>query len=59
MRQCFLTQRYETRSERNGETEFRAKDARNAKKLLQGELVEFVYVSLDVTFEELTAKAYQ
>ena len=38
---------------------FRAKDAKNAKKLLQGELVEFVYESLDVTFEELTAKVYQ
>ena len=33
-------------------TGFRAKDAKNAKKLLQGELVEFVYESLDVTFEE-------
>jgi hypothetical protein len=40
-------------------TGFRAKDAKNAKKLLQGELVEFVYESLDVTFEELTAKVYQ
>jgi hypothetical protein len=37
-------------------TGFRARDAKNAKKLLQGELVEFVYESLDVTFEELTAK---
>ena len=33
-------------------TGFRAKDAKNAKKLLQGELVEFVYESFDVTFEE-------
>ena len=40
-------------------TGFRAKDAKNAKKLLQGELVEFVYESFDVTFEELTAKVYQ
>ena len=40
-------------------TGFRAKDAKNAKKLLQGELVEFVYESLDVTFEELTTKVYQ
>jgi hypothetical protein len=40
-------------------TEFRAKDAKNAKKLLQGEFVEFVYKSFDVTFEELTAKVYQ
>ena len=40
-------------------TAFRAKDAKNAKKLLQGELVEFVYESFDVTFEELTAKVYQ
>ena len=41
------------------QTGFRAKDAKNAKKLLQGELVEFVYESFDVTFEELTAKVYQ
>jgi hypothetical protein len=34
-------------------TGFRAKDAKNAKKLLQGELVEFVYESFDVTFEKL------
>jgi hypothetical protein len=40
-------------------TGFRAKDAKNAKKLLQGELVEFVYESLDVTFEKFTAKVYQ
>ena len=40
-------------------TGFRAKDAKNAKKLLQGELVEFIYESFDVTFEELTAKVYQ
>jgi hypothetical protein len=40
-------------------TGFRAKDAKNAKKPLQGEFVEFVYESLDVTFEELTAKVYQ
>ena len=40
-------------------TGFRAKDAKNAKKPLQGEFVEFVYESFDVTFEELTAKVYQ
>jgi len=40
-------------------TGFRAKDAKNAKKLLRGELVGFVYESFDVTFEELTAKVYQ
>jgi hypothetical protein len=34
-------------------TGFRAKNAKNAKKLLQGELVEFVYESLDVTLGEL------
>jgi hypothetical protein len=39
-------------------TGFRTKDAKNAKKLLKGELVEFVYESLDVTFEELNAKVY-
>jgi hypothetical protein len=48
-----------TRRKETLKTGFRAKNAKNAKKLLQGELVEFVYEWLDVTFEELTAKVYQ
>ena len=53
---CAIAGELRTRLEQSADdplkTGFRAKDAKNAKKLLQGELVEFVYESFDVTFEE-------